>query len=83
MYILDQLHVLVLNMEMNGANLVIVRAVTLVPIAILELNNNFTQKYINQPNVMMYNKLVIALVEFFVLLHMLTVYIHITNIVLY
>lgn len=77
MYILDLLHVLVLNMEMNGASLVIVRVVTLVLIAILELNNNFTQKYINQPNVMMYNKLVIVLVEFFVLLHMLTVYIHI------
>lgn len=63
-------------MEMNGVNQVIVKVVTLVHIAILEPNNNFIQKYINQLSVMMFNKQVIALVVFFVLLHMLIVSIY-------
>lgn len=65
-------------MVMNGENLVIVRVVTHVLIAILEQNNNFILKYINQQNVMMFNKRVIALVEYFVLLHILTVCIYST-----
>lgn len=68
--ITDQHLVLMLNMVRNGVSQVIVKLVISALTVILELNNNFILKFTRAPNVMMYNKLVIARVAFFV--HLLT-----------
>ena len=68
-----QLLVLMLNKEMNGVIRQTVKQVMPALIAILERNNSFIQKYINQQNVMICSKQIIAQEDLFVLLHMLTV----------
>lgn len=67
---LDLHHVQMLSMVKNGVNQLIVRRVIIANIVILEQNNNFIRKYINRQNVMMFNRLVIVHVVYFVHLHM-------------
>lgn len=59
-------------MEKNGVNLEIANKEMPALIVIPVRNNNFILKFINLPNAMMYNKLVIVHVESSVHLHTLT-----------
>lgn len=68
--IVDQHLVQMLNTVRNGVNLVIVIRVTIASIVIHVQNNNFTRKFINRPNAMMYNNRVIVQEVFSV--HLLT-----------